>query len=83
MNTKSTNTPSVQRPLILEIEEAKAAIINSVNACLRKGLPCYIVADILNGVHSQLRDGARRELENARLMEAQSETTEKEDSDNG
>ena len=52
-----------------EIEDAKAEIVRAVNAVLDRGLSCYIVADILNSVHLQLREGARKELEAARLQE--------------
>ena len=63
--TKETSS----RPLILEIEDAKAEIVRAVNSVLDRGLSCYIVADILNSVHLQLREGARKELEAARLQE--------------
>lgn len=66
-NEKTKETSS--RPLILEIEDAKAEIVRAVNSVLDRGLSCYIVADILNSVHLQLREGARKELEAARLQE--------------
>lgn len=64
------------RSLILEIEDAKMSIVSSVNSALKKGLPCYIIADILDGVLSQMREGARRELEIARSKETKKEETE-------
>lgn len=69
------NTPA-PRPLILEIEDAKTSIVSSVNSALKRGLPCYIVADILDGVLSQMREGARRELEIARSQATKKEETE-------
>lgn len=76
MTKKSTETAAAPRPLILEIEEAKTSIVSSVNSALKRGLPCYIVADILDGVLSQMREGARRELEIARSQTQKKEETE-------
>lgn len=72
---KQSKTPA-PRPLILEIEDAKTGIVSSVNSALKRGLPCYIVADILDGVLSQMREGARRELEIARSQATKKEETE-------
>lgn len=60
-------------PLILEIEDAKAKIVLAINSVLDRGLSCYIVADILNSIHLQLREGARKELETARLQGKQTQ----------
>lgn len=72
---------STCRSIILEIDEAKAGLINAVNVALKRGLPCYIVADILDNIRFQMREGARKELEAARLQEQNIQI--KEDSDNG
>ena len=69
MSEKEKTKEASSRPLILEIEDAKAEIVRAVNSVLDRGLSCYIVADILNSVHLQLREGARKELEAARLQE--------------
>lgn len=69
MSEKEKTKETSSRPLILEIEDAKAEIVRAVNSVLDRGLSCYIVADILNSVHLQLREGARKELEAARLQE--------------
>ena len=76
MSTEKKKAAPAARPLILELEDAKANICQEVNAALRKGLPCYIVADILDGVLSQMREGARRELEMARSQTQKKEETE-------
>ena len=73
--TSKTKAPA-PRPLILEIEDVKTSIVSSVNSALKRGLPCYIVADILDGVLSQMREGARRELEIARSQTEKKEETE-------
>lgn len=76
MKNETIKSAEAPRPLILEIEDAKTSIVSSVNSALKRGLPCYIVADILDGVLSQMREGARRELEIAR-----SQTEKKEESE--
>ena len=60
MEEKSKTKAPAPRPLILEIEDAKTSIVSSVNSALKRGLPCYIRADISDGVISQMREGARR-----------------------
>ena len=76
MKNETIKSAEAPRPLILEIEDAKTSIVSSVNSALKRGLSCYIVADILDGVLSQMREGARRELEIAR-----SQTEKKEESE--
>ena len=76
MAEKSKTKAPAPRSLILEIEDAKTSIVSSVNSALKRGLPCYIVADILDGVLSQMREGARRELEIARSQTEKKEETE-------
>ena len=76
MADKSKTKAPAPRPLILEIEDAKTSIVSSVNSALKRGLPCYIVADILDGVLSQMREGVRRELEIARSQTEKKEETE-------
>ncbi len=76
MKNETQKSAPAPRSLILEIEDAKTSIVSSVNSALIKGLPCYIIADILDGVLSQMREGARRELEIARSKETKKEETE-------
>lgn len=76
MKNETQKSAEAPRPLILEIEDAKTSIVSSVNSALKRGLPCYIVADILDGVLSQMREGARRELEIARSQTQKKEETE-------
>lgn len=76
MNTKNKQSEPSARPIILEIEETKARVIQEINAAIRKGIPCYLLKDALDGVLSQMREGARRELEIARSKETKKEETE-------
>ena len=76
MSTEKKKAAPAARPLILELEDAKANICQEVNAALRKGLPCYLVKDILEGLLSQIREGAKAELEAARAESEKKEETE-------
>ena len=80
MNTQNKQSEPSSRPIILEIEETKTNIIGEVNRAIRKGVPCYLLKDVLEGVVSQIREGAKAELEAARAQEAaQTESTDKEE----
>ena len=55
------------KPLILEIDEAKTEIINVINNAIQvHKLPCYIVEMILTELRSQIKEGSRSELEMAK-----------------
>lgn len=56
-----------QKPLILEIEEAKAELVEVVNKAIQvHRLPCYMVDLILQGIVAQVKEGTRQELEIAK-----------------
>lgn len=56
-----------QKPLILEIEEAKVELVQAVNNAIQvHKLPCYMVDLILQGIVAQVKEGARQELEMAK-----------------
>ena len=64
-----------QRPLILEIEETKAEIIDCVNNAMKsRNLPCYFVEPIIADIYAQVREGAKNELETAKQKMAEAET---------
>lgn len=77
MNTKIKQPEPSSRPVILEIEETKTRIIQEVNGAICKGIPCYLLKDALEGVLSQIREGAKAELEAARAQEAARAESEK------
>lgn len=53
----------VQKPLILEIEEAKQETLSMVNEIMKRhGLPCYIYQNIIEDIHRQVTAGARNEI---------------------
>ena len=57
----------IQKPFILEMEEAKQEIIQSINNAIQvHGVPFTIVDMILSEVGSQVKEGAKQELAMAR-----------------
>lgn len=54
---------TVQRPFLVELDEAKMEIIQSINNAIQvHKVPLYIVDMILSEVSSQIKEGARQEL---------------------
>lgn len=52
-----------QKPLILEIDEAKKELTQCVNHIIQEhGLPCYIVDMLLSNIGAQIKEGAKNEL---------------------
>jgi len=65
MNTNQ----ETRHPLILEIDEAKAEIIQCLNnAIQRHGLPCYIIEMMLTNVMAEIKEGAKAELSMAKTQ---------------
>ena len=57
----------IQRPFILEMDEAKMEIIQVINNAIQvHKLPCYIVDMILSEIGAQIKEGAKNELAMAR-----------------
>lgn len=67
------------RPIILTIEETKTELINKVNSAIDQGVPCYFLEPILTDILAQVKNGAKRELEQAKVMELEQakESTDK------
>ena len=51
-----------QKPIILELEEAKTSFIQLISALQQKGLPLYLIDMALSGVYSQIKEGAKAEV---------------------
>lgn len=68
----------IQKPFILEIDEAKSEIAQVINNAIRtRGLPLYVIDMILSEIYLQVKDGAKGELAMAReQMIKSSETAE-------
>lgn len=64
----------MNRPLIIEIDEAKKEFIQVINNAIQvRKLPCYIISMILDDLHAQIKDGAKSELEMAKAQVKQDE----------
>ena len=66
------------RPIILTIEEVKTELIDKVNSAIDQGVPCYFLEPILTDILAQVKNGAKRELEQAKIMELEQEKAKKE-----
>ena len=59
----------INKPLILEIDEAKREFIQVINNAIQvRNLPCYIISMVLDDLHAQIKDGAKSELEMAKAQ---------------
>ena len=57
----------IQKPFILEMDEAKSEIIQAINNAIQvRKLPCYLLDMILSEISSQIKAGAQNELAIAR-----------------
>lgn len=58
---------TVQRPFLVELDEAKMEIIQSINNAIQvHKVPLYILDMVLSEVSSQIKEGAKQELAMAR-----------------
>lgn len=68
---------NIQRPFILEIDEAKMEIIQVVNNAIQgHKLPCYIVNMILSDICAQVAEGAKNEITMAKGVAEAAPTTQ-------
>ena len=59
----------IQKPLILEMDEAKSEIIQVINNAIQvHKLPCYIVDMLLSEIVAQVKDVAKQEMATARAQ---------------
>ena len=62
---------TVARPLCLEMRDAKAEIVGSVNNAIQKrGLPCYILRGILEEILTSVKDVEKNEIAAAEQLYA-------------
>jgi hypothetical protein len=54
------------RPLIVELDEAKTAFIEFIQTLQSRGIPCYLIDMALADVFAQVKNVARAELDAAR-----------------
>ena len=71
---------AVPRPLVLEMRDAKAEIVNSVNAAIQKrGLPCYILRGILEEILTSVKEIEKNEIAAAEQQYAEAVKEQQED----
>lgn len=64
----------MDKPLIIRLNETKTELISVINnAVQQSGIPCYLLEPILSELLTQVRDGARSELQMAREQMKQEE----------
>ena len=62
----SKEEKTVQKPLILEMRDAKLDIVNCINNSItNRHLPAYILRGIVEEVLNSLKEVERQEMENA------------------
>lgn len=70
----------MNKPIILEIEEAKQELIQCVNDIFRKhGLNCYLIEPAFGEVYAQIKAGAQNELAQARNQIEQAKVSDPEE----
>lgn len=67
-----------QRPLILEFNEAKMEIADSINKAIRRGIPCFMLQDMINNLANQINSAAAQELAYAKNSEQKAQENEPE-----
>jgi hypothetical protein len=63
------------KPLVIQIREVKANIIECINEAIRDGLPCFLLEPIIAEVHSQISGSAQAEYEQAQAEYEQAQKT--------
>lgn len=59
----------IARPFSMEYAEAKSKILNAVNEANRiNGVPCYLLESIISDILSQVRECAKKEHNEAKLL---------------
>ena len=70
----------IERPLILEIDEAKKEIVDVINNASQKhGVPFYVLEMILSGIYRQVSDAAKMEFTEAQSYVSSETQTKPED----
>lgn len=60
---------NTQKPLIVEIDEAKKEITDAINNALQThNLPCYLIEPTISMLAMQIKDGAKSELAMAKAQ---------------
>lgn len=68
----------MSKPLVIQLREAKAQIVEGINAAIRGGLPCYLLEPIIAELHTQVKQTAQAEYERALQEQAAEKEKNKE-----
>lgn len=69
----------IQKPFILEMEEAKLEMVQVINNAIQvRKIPCYIVDTLLAEILAQVKEGAKNELEMAKKQVEEQSKNDKE-----
>lgn len=60
------NTEQIQKPLIVELDDAKNEFMQFVQTLQNRGLPCYLIELALSPIMAQVHNVAKAELEAAK-----------------
>lgn len=70
----------IQKPFILEMEEAKLEIVQAINNAIQEHkMPCYIIDIMLSEVVAQIKEGAKNELAMARQQVEEQQSSNEEE----
>lgn len=70
----------IQKPFILEMEEAKLEIVQAINNAIQEHkMPCYIIDSILSEIVAQIKEGAKNELAMARQQVEEQQSSNEEE----
>lgn len=56
----------IQKPLIIELEDAKTEFLQLIQKLQKRGIPCYLIDMLLWDIYQQVKNVAKTELETAR-----------------
>ena len=65
------------RPFILEVDNVRKEIVGVINRAVQNNVPCYIIDMILSDVVSQVKAGAKNEIEAAKAKVGAAEAAPK------
>ena len=66
-----------QKPLVLEMDEAKQELVQCVNGILQShGLSCYLIEPMFAELYAQIKASAQNELAQARAQIAEQQKIE-------
>lgn len=58
-----SNTNTINKPAILVAEETKTKLVDTINAAIQNGLPCYMLEPIIRELFTDISNAKRQELE--------------------